>query len=97
MSPGLCGSRMTGWLMLLPQQEEGMGRRGYPAEFRYRVLDLVATGRRVRGVAGDLGTSDQMRYSWPKQEPIHQGIEPGVTAAERAELAAAQPPQGDRA
>ena len=36
-----------------------MGRRGYPAEFRRRVLDLVTAGRRVRDVAVDLGISDQ--------------------------------------
>lgn len=47
--------------MLLSQQEDGMGRRGYPAEFRQRVFDLVAAGRRVADVAGDLGVSEQMR------------------------------------
>jgi transposase len=76
--------------MLLSQQEDGMGRRGYPAEFRQRVLDLVAAGRCVRDVAGDLGISDQTVYSWRRQERIDQGIEPGLTSAERAELAAAR-------
>jgi len=40
-----------------------MGRRGYPPEFRQRVLDLVATGRGVEDVARDLGISDQTIYS----------------------------------
>jgi transposase-like protein len=35
-----------------------MGRRGYPPEFRQRVLDLVAAGRGVEDVARDLGISD---------------------------------------
>jgi transposase-like protein len=50
--------------MLLSQQEDGMGRRGYPAEFRQRVLDLIAAGRRVADVACDLGISEQTVYGW---------------------------------
>jgi transposase len=76
--------------MLLSQQEDSMGRRGYPAEFRQRVLDLIAAGRRVRGVAADLGISEQTVYSWRRQERVDQGIDPGLTSAERAELAAAR-------
>jgi hypothetical protein len=34
-------------VMLLRQQEGSMGRRGYPGEFRRRVLDLVKGGRKV--------------------------------------------------
>jgi transposase-like protein len=64
--------------MLLSHQEDGMGRRGYPAEFRQRVLDLVAAGRRVRDVAVDLGISDQTVYGWRRQERMDQGIEPGL-------------------
>lgn len=67
-----------------------MGRRGCPAEFRQRVLDLITTGRRVRDVAADLGISEQAVYSWRQQERVDQGIEPGLTSAERAELAAAR-------
>jgi len=40
-----------------------MGRRGYTAEFRQRVLDLVAAGRRVEDIARDLGISDQTVYA----------------------------------
>ena len=67
-----------------------MGRRGYPAEFRQRVLDLIAAGRRVRDVAVDLGISDQTVYDGRRQERMDQGIEPGLSSAERAELAAAR-------
>ncbi len=49
-----------------------MGRRGYPAEFRQRVLDLVAGGRPVGDVALDPGISDQTVYSWRRQERIDQ-------------------------
>jgi len=67
-----------------------MGRRGYPAEFRRRVLDLIDAGRGVREVALDLDISEQTVYGWRRQERIDQGIEPGLTSAERAELAAAR-------
>ena len=66
-----------------------MARRGYPAEFRKRVLDLIASGRRVADVR-DLGVSDQTVYSWRHQERIDQGFEVGLTSTERAELFAAR-------
>lgn len=67
-----------------------MGRRGYPTEFRRRVLDLLAAGRRVTDLARDLGVSDQTIYTWRRQEDIDRGLVPGLTSAERAELAAAK-------
>ena len=63
-----------------------MGRRGYPPEFRRRVLDLVASGRKVSEVAFDLEISDQTIYSWLRQDRIDRGLEPGLTTPERAEL-----------
>jgi transposase-like protein len=67
-----------------------MGRRGYPAEFRRRVLELLGSGRRVRDLADDLGISEQTIYTWRRQARIDEGLEPGLTSAERAELHAAQ-------
>ena len=67
-----------------------MGRRGYPPEFRRRVLDLLAAGRRVSDLARDLGVSDQTIYIWRQQERIDRGLVPGLTSAERAELTAAK-------
>jgi transposase len=67
-----------------------MGRRGYPAEFRRRVLDLVDAGRRVAEVAQDLGITEQTIYNWRRQDRIDQGLEPGLSTAERGELAAAR-------
>ena len=67
-----------------------MGRRGYPPEFRRKVLDLIDAGRNVRDVARDLGISEQTIYVWRKQHRIDQGLEPGLSSGERAELVAAR-------
>ncbi len=64
-----------------------MGRPGYPAEFRRKVLDRLAEGR---SVAHDLDVSDQTIYNWRRQDRIDRGIEPGLTTAEKGELAAAK-------
>ena len=68
-----------------------MGKRGYPPEFRRRVLDLVESGRKVAEVAEDLGISDQTIYNWRRQDRIDRGLETGMASAEKAELAAARP------
>lgn len=65
-----------------------MAPRGYPAEFRRRVIDLVEAGRPVAVVAAELGISDQSIYNWRRQARIDAGAEPGMTTAEHAELAA---------
>ncbi|MEU8310543.1 transposase [Actinomadura sp. NPDC048955] len=65
-----------------------MPRKGYPPEFRRKVLDLVEAGRPVREVARDLGISDQTIYTWRKQDLIDKGQLPGVTTTEQAELLA---------
>ena len=44
-----------------------MARRGYPPEFRRRVLDLVDGGRTVSEVANDLEVSEQTIYTWRRQ------------------------------
>lgn len=67
-----------------------MGRPGYSAEFRRRVLDLLAEGRSVASVAHDLDLSDQTIYNWRRQDRIDRGIQPGLTTAEKGELAAAK-------
>jgi len=55
-----------------------VGRRGYPAEFRRKVLDLVASGRKVSEVAFDLEISEQTVYSWLRQDRTDRGLEPGL-------------------
>jgi len=54
------------------------------------VLDLVAAGKRVSDLARDLRISDETIYIWRRQERIDQGLVPGLTSAERTELAAAR-------
>ena len=65
-----------------------MAPRGYPAEFRQRVIDLVDGGRPVAQVAAELGISDQSIYTWRRQARIDAGVEAGLTTVEQAELAA---------
>lgn len=67
-----------------------MGRRGYPPEFRRKVLDLIEAGRPVVEVARDLGISAQSIYVWRRQDRIDKGLEPGLNSAERSELSAAK-------
>jgi transposase len=67
-----------------------MGRRGYPPEFRRKVLDLVEAGRPVADVAKVLGISDQSIYTWRRQDRIDRGLLPGLTSGEKAELVAAR-------
>ena len=68
----------------------GPGRRGYPAELRRRVIDLLATGRKVADVARDLGVSEHAIYGWRRQEQVDRGLEPGLSTGEKAELTAAK-------
>ena len=68
----------------------GPGRRGYPAEFRRRVVDLLAAGRTVADLARDLEVSEQTIYGWRRQERVDRGVEAGLSTLERAELAAAK-------
>lgn len=63
-----------------------MGRRGYPTEFRRRVVELVESGRPVRELAKDFEVSEQTIYTWRRQARIDRGDEDGLTSAERAEL-----------
>jgi len=67
-----------------------MGRRGYPPEFRRKVLDLIDAGRKVTDIARDLEISSQTIYNWRQQHRIDQGLEPGLSSGERAELLAAR-------
>lgn len=67
-----------------------MARRGYPAEFRQRVVALVESGKRVSEVAIEFEVSAQTICSWRRQARIDAGLEAGVTTGEQAELAAAK-------
>ena len=67
-----------------------MGRRGYPPEFRRKVLDLLEEGRSVAGVAHDLDISEQSIYTWRRQDRIDKGLIAGLTSNEKAELSSAK-------
>jgi transposase-like protein len=67
-----------------------MARRGYPPEFRKRVIELVEGGKKVAEVAADLGISEQTIYVWRRQARIDAGLEAGLSTSEQAELAAAK-------
>jgi transposase len=67
-----------------------MGRRGYPPEFRRKVLDLVEAGRPIAEVAKALGISAQSIYTWRRQDRIDKGLTPGLSSPEKEELAAAR-------
>jgi transposase len=67
-----------------------VGRRGYPPEFRRKVLDLVEAGRPTAEVATALGISDQSTYTWRRQGRTDRGLEPGLTSSEKSQLAAAK-------
>ncbi len=67
-----------------------MGRQGYSAEFRRKVLDLLAEGRSVASVSHDLDISDQTVYNWRRQDRIDRGLQMGLSTAETGELATAK-------
>jgi transposase len=67
-----------------------MGQQGYSAEFRCKVLDLLAEGRSAASVAHDLDLSDQTIYNWRRQDRIDRGLQSGLSTAENAELAKAK-------
>ncbi len=67
-----------------------MGRRGYPPEFRGRVLHLVESGRKIADIARDLQVSQQTIYAWRRQDHIDRGLELDLTSSERTELAVAR-------
>ena len=60
-----------------------MGRRGYPPEFRRKVLDLVEAGRPIAEVAQALGISAQSIYTWRRQDRIDRGLLPGLSSPEK--------------
>ncbi|MEV2235331.1 transposase [Streptomyces phaeochromogenes] len=76
--------------MTIQQPSEALMPRSYPPEFRRKVLDLVASGRKVAEVAQLLGISDQTIYVWRRQHLIDTGQLPGTNSTDQSELAAAR-------
>lgn len=67
-----------------------MPRKGYPPEFRRKVVDLLKSGRSVREVAADLQISEQTIYRWRRQDLIDSGQLAGTTSSDNAELVTAR-------
>jgi transposase len=65
----------------------------YPREFREDVI-RVARDRdpdiRLKDIAADFGISESCLNGWLKAADVEDGIKPGTTAAENAELRAAK-------
>jgi len=63
--------------------------RPYPKEFREDVI-RVARGREpgvnLKDVAADFGISESCLNNWLKRADIEDGVQPGATAAQNAEL-----------
>jgi transposase len=64
--------------------------RSHPPEFRRKVLDLVASGRKVAEVARLLGISGQTIYARRRQHLIDTGQLPGTHSSDLSKLAAAR-------
>ncbi|MCX5367149.1 transposase [Streptomyces sp. NBC_00124] len=60
----------------------GRGPRSYPPEFRRRVLDLVASGRKVAEVAQLLDINDQTISVWRRQHLIDTGQLAGTDSSD---------------
>jgi len=61
--------------------------KAFPEEFR---RDVVAVARKggapVAQIAKDFGVSESCLHRWLNQADVEDGVRPGVTAAESAEL-----------
>ena len=67
-----------------------MARRGYPSEFRRRIVQLVEGGRKVADVSAEFEVSQQTIYTWRRQARVDAGLEAGVATSEQAELSVAK-------
>jgi transposase len=63
--------------------------RPYPREFREDVIRVARSresGVRLRDIAADFGISESCLVNWLKAADVEDGVKPGTTAAEHAEL-----------
>lgn len=59
----------------------------YPKEFRDDVVAVARTGYApISQIAKDFGISDATLHNWLKKAEVEEGLRPGLTEAERAEL-----------
>jgi transposase-like protein len=65
----------------------------YPREFREDVIRVARNrepGGRIKDVAADFGISESCLTNWLTAADVEDGVKPGTTAAENAELRAAK-------
>ena len=61
----------------------------YPREFREDVIRVARNrepGQRLADIAKDFGISETCLSNWLKSADVEDGLQPGVTVAENAEL-----------
>ena len=61
----------------------------YPKEFRDDVVRVARNrepGQHLRQIAADFGISESCLTNWMRKADVEDGIEPGATASENAEL-----------
>ena len=61
----------------------------YPKEFRDDVVNVARNrepGQHLRQIAADFGISESCLTNWMKAADIEDGVQPGTTAAENADL-----------
>ncbi len=67
--------------------------RPYPREFREDVIRVARNrepGVMLKTVAADFGISESCLANWLKAADVEDGVKPGTTAADSAELRAAK-------
>ena len=67
--------------------------RPYPREFRDDVIRVARSrdaGVRIKDIAADFGISESCLTNWLTAADVEDGVRPGVTGAENAELRAAK-------
>jgi transposase len=67
--------------------------RPYPKEFREDVIRVARDrepGARIKDIAAGFGISESCLNNWLAQADVEDGIKPGTTAGENAELRAAK-------
>ncbi len=65
----------------------GMGRAGYPPEFRKEAVELYrSSGQSLTVIARELGIALDTLRAWVKQADVDVGVREGLTTGEREEL-----------